>query len=123
MQTITLLVDSEYQGRGVVIHLHVFTTLPAGVTVRPYAIRVLLSEILIGACLSHKTCSMARSLDPRRILILLLRSQRRDQVAVRVVTPHPNIEFVIHVRTALRTLFQSYLFMVTSPRVRRYVRE
>lgn len=96
MPTITLLIYPEYQCSGVT-HLHVFIIQHVGVTVRLYALPVLLSEILIDVYLSNKMCRMAYSPDPRRILILPLRSQRRKRAAVRVMTPHPNVEFVTRV--------------------------
>jgi len=64
-----------------------------------YAILVLLSKILIEA---NRAQGMARSLDPRRILILLLRSQRRKRAAVRAMAPHSNIEFIIDIEERVK---------------------
>jgi hypothetical protein len=87
--TITLLVDPEYQDHGV-IYLRISNFQPTRVTVRLYAIRFFLSEILISVDLSTKVCRTAHSLDPRRTL-----------AAVRVVTPHPNIKFVVRVEDCI----------------------
>lgn len=100
MPTITLLPIPEYQARGA-IHLHVLIIQSVWVAVRLHAIPDLLFEILIGAHLSNKVCRIAHNLDPRWILILLLRSQWRDRAAVRVVTLQFNIEFVKYVENCI----------------------
>ena len=95
---------SEYQGRGET-HTYICDAESLENMVRSTLLQPSISKILIGAYLGNRAFWMTRSLNPRWILIPLPRTQRWNRAVVKVVTPHPGDELIIHIGTIFQRLY------------------